>query len=187
MFAQHQTFKLQIQPWEVSGSNLSLSKDKFITFGINFLKVTTDVTSNINPHSSQIWTQTWFLKFISCDLEPDTTKPTYQKIVISADLSPDMSAGFGSDMYISRILLNHILFWNFLWGITNLWAWNFNHHIYILEDCHLGWYVSWYISPFRSWEDNVSNLAQPTSLWKIFQWFWGIFWGKKPEPSTVNT
>ena len=39
---------------------------------------------------------------LSCDLEPDITKPTSRKIVVSSDLDSDMSAGLGSGEVINQ-------------------------------------------------------------------------------------
>ena len=52
--------------------------------------------SNIEPHTSRLLTQTRFVTPLSCDLEPDITKPTSRKIVVSSDLNPDLSASVDS-------------------------------------------------------------------------------------------
>ena len=44
-----------------------------------------------------------FVKTLSCDLEPDINKPTSRKIVVSADLGTDMSAGIDSGGVIARV------------------------------------------------------------------------------------
>ena len=54
------------------------------------------VPSNHDPHTSRLQTQTRFFTPLSCDLEPDITKPTSGKIVVSDDLGPDLSAGLDS-------------------------------------------------------------------------------------------
>ena len=57
--------------------------------------------SDLEPHISHLWTQTGFVTSLSCDLEPDITKPTSSKIVVSDDLAPDMSVGinYGQTIY----------------------------------------------------------------------------------------
>ena len=56
--------------------------------------------SNHDPHTSRLQT---FVTPLSCDLEPDITKPTSRKIVVSSDLGPDMSAGLDSIGVIARV------------------------------------------------------------------------------------
>ena len=46
--------------------------------------------SNIDPHTAHLWTQTGLVTSFSCDLEPDMTKPTPRKTVVSADPAPDI-------------------------------------------------------------------------------------------------
>ena len=103
IIALHQNFKLQMQPQVVSSSDLSLSKatSRNISFsddlapdlsaGIGTFQGIARVfceTSNLDPHTSHLWTQTMFVTYPSCDLEPNITKPTYIKIVVSADMVP---------------------------------------------------------------------------------------------------
>ena len=45
---------------------------------------------NHDPHISRIQTQTRFFTPLSCDLEPDITKPTPRKIFASSDMDPDL-------------------------------------------------------------------------------------------------
>ena len=52
--------------------------------------------SNHDPHISHLRTQTRFFTPLSCDLEPDITKPTPRKIFASSDMAPDPSASFNS-------------------------------------------------------------------------------------------
>ena len=59
-------------------------------------------TSNHDPHTSHLRTQTRFFTPLSCDLETEITKPTSRKIVVSSDLGPDPSAGFDSKGLIDR-------------------------------------------------------------------------------------
>ena len=47
-------------------------------------------SSNIDPHTSCLRNQTLFVTPLSCDIKPDITKPTPQKIFVSADLDPDL-------------------------------------------------------------------------------------------------
>ena len=49
-------------------------------------------TSNHDPHMSRLRNQTRFFTHLSCNIEPDITKPTSRKIVVSSDLDPDPSA-----------------------------------------------------------------------------------------------
>ena len=58
-------------------------------------------SSNIEPHTSPLPTQTGFIIHLSCDLEPDIINSTSSKIVISSDLDPDLSAGLDSGRSIS--------------------------------------------------------------------------------------
>ena len=97
--------KLQIQSQAVTVYYFSLSK---VTYQ-NIL-VSTDLdpdldtvqeisqvfseTSNHDPHTSRLQTQTRFFTPLSCDFETDITTPTSRKIVISSNLGPDLSAGF---------------------------------------------------------------------------------------------
>ena len=52
--------------------------------------------SNHDPHISRLRTQTRFFTPLSCDLEPDITKPTPRNIFASSDMDTDPSAGFNS-------------------------------------------------------------------------------------------
>ena len=90
-----------MQPQAVSGSDLSLSKDFFFNLGFNTLKVNIYLPSGIYPHRSRLQTQTRFLKSLSCDLEPDTTMPTYRNIFVLSYLDPYLSAGIDTGRGIS--------------------------------------------------------------------------------------
>ena len=59
--------------------------------------------SNHDPHTSRLQTQTRFITPLICDIEPDITKPTSRKIVVSDDLGPDLSAGLDSGGVIARV------------------------------------------------------------------------------------
>ena len=111
----HQNSKLQMQPQEVYGSDLSLSKATScnIVFSADLapdLSACIDTvqgiarvfceTSNIGPHTSNLWNKLGFLTSLSCDIEPDITKPTSNKIFVSADLDPDLSEGLNSGRVI---------------------------------------------------------------------------------------
>ena len=72
----------------MSRSDISLAKATYIIFGLNTIRVTTDATSEIDPATSHIQTQTQFITLISCEIEPVFNMPTYQKIVVWADLNP---------------------------------------------------------------------------------------------------
>ena len=60
-------------------------------------------TSNIDPHTSRLRTQTRFFTPLSCDLEPIITMPNPKKIVVSTDLAPDMPADLNSGRVIARV------------------------------------------------------------------------------------
>ena len=59
-------------------------------------------TSNHDPHTARLQTQTWFVTPLSCDLETEITNPTSSKIVVSSDLGPDQSDGFDYKGLISQ-------------------------------------------------------------------------------------
>ena len=58
--------------------------------------------SNHDPHISLLRTQTRSFTPLSCDLEPDITKPTPRNIVASSDLATDPSADFNSGVAIAQ-------------------------------------------------------------------------------------
>ena len=87
---QHQIHKHKEQPRAVYGSDIYLTKATCFYFGLNTIKVTTYVFSDLDPDTSCPKTQTCFVTLISCDLEPDITMPTYCNIVILADIYPDL-------------------------------------------------------------------------------------------------
>ena len=106
MIALHQIFKLQMQSKAVSGSDISLSKSTSwnifvstdmvpdLSDGIDLVQGISIVfwePSNLDPHTSHLWTHTGFVRSLSCDFEPDITNSTSSKIVVSADMDPDMS------------------------------------------------------------------------------------------------
>ena len=59
--------------------------------------------SNLNPHTSRLWTQMRIFTPLVCDLDSETTKTTSRKIVVSADLDPDLSDGLGSGGLIAWV------------------------------------------------------------------------------------
>ena len=105
-------FKLQMQPQAVPVSDFSfLTKptsrkivvssdlDPNQSAGIDYGGVIAQGfcgPSNHEPHISRLRTQMRFFTPLSCDLEPDITKPNPRNIVISSDLDPDTSTSFGS-------------------------------------------------------------------------------------------
>ena len=113
-----QNFKLQMQPQTVPVSDLSsLTKptsSKIVvssemapdpSAGIDSGGVITQGlrgSSNHDPHISRLQTQTRFFTPLSCDLEPEITKPTPRKIVVSYDLALDPSASIGSGGVITQ-------------------------------------------------------------------------------------
>ena len=115
MIALNHNFKLQMQPQEVSGSDISLFKSTYRNIFVS-TDLATDISdgldtvhgiylvfyepSNIDPHTSHPWTQTWFVISLSCDLKPEIPKPTSIKIVVSVDLAPDLSVGIDSGWVI---------------------------------------------------------------------------------------
>ena len=97
MISQHQNFKLQMKPQEVTGSDLSLSKetsrtilfladmDPDLSAGIDSGRGISRLfykPSNIDPHTSRLQTQTRFVTKLSCYLKPDTKKHTSRKIIL---------------------------------------------------------------------------------------------------------
>ena len=103
MIAQHQHFKLQMQPQEVSGYDLSLSKSTYqeifvstdlfpdISAGLDHVQGIARVfrePSNLDPYTLRLITQIRFVTYLSCDLEPDIIKTTSRKIFVSYDLYP---------------------------------------------------------------------------------------------------
>ena len=103
MIAQYQISKLQIQPQAVSVSDISLSKVTCVNIGINPFKFPIDITSDIDPHISNLQTQTWFVMSISCDLEPDITIPISRNIFVLDYLDTDMSSGINPGQGIYRV------------------------------------------------------------------------------------
>ena len=97
MISQHQFFNPQMKSQAVSGSDISISKANSVNICLNTLKVTTDVPSDIDHHTSCLITQNQFVTSLSCDLEPDTTMTISWKIFISADLDPYLSEGLYPD------------------------------------------------------------------------------------------
>ena len=118
MIAQHQNFNLQIQPKSVSGFNLSLSKDTPRNIFV-LADLYPDISAGLDPgweitqffcelynidtHISHLQTQTWFVASLSFDPEPDITKPTSRKIIVSSDIYPDLSSGIDYGRVISRV------------------------------------------------------------------------------------
>ena len=115
MVAQHQNFKLQMEPRAVSGSNIYLSKvtshiffsadmDPDLLAGFYNFQGIGQVffePSNIDHHTSRLRTQTRFITSLSCDLKPDINKPISREILVSYDLALDMSASIYSGREIS--------------------------------------------------------------------------------------
>ena len=60
------------------------------------------VPSNNDPHISRLLKQTQLYTPLSCDIEPDITKPTPRKIFSSSDLATDTSAGLDSEGAIAQ-------------------------------------------------------------------------------------
>ena len=96
-----QNSKLQMQLQAVPVSDFSLSKvtyqnilvsdDLYPDLGpVQTIARVFSEPSNHDPHTSRLQTQTRFLTSLSCDIEPDITKPTSRKIVVSSDLAPDL-------------------------------------------------------------------------------------------------
>ena len=82
--------KLQIQPTTVYGYYLSLSKATYYNFGIGHIKVTTVVSSYLDPETSLLNIQLCFVSLISSNLEPDITITRIRKIFFLDDLAPDL-------------------------------------------------------------------------------------------------
>ena len=93
MVSHYQNSKLRIQPQEVSGYDIFLSK---ITSQNIFVSADLDPDldpvqgisqvfrkpSNIDPRTSRLKAQMRFVTLLSCDLEPDISKPSSRNIVI---------------------------------------------------------------------------------------------------------
>ena len=108
-----QYFKLQMQPQAVTVSDFSISK---VTYQKILVSADLDLDldpvqeiarvfsepSNHEPHTSRLRTQTRFFTPLSCDLEPEITKPTSRKIVVSYDIGPDPSDGLDSGGVIAQ-------------------------------------------------------------------------------------
>ena len=78
--------------------------DPGLSAGIDPVQVVTrffSEPSNLDPHTVHLRTQMRFITTLSCDLEPNINKPTSRKIVVSADLYPDLSPGLNSGWVIS--------------------------------------------------------------------------------------
>ena len=86
--AHHKISKIQTQPQEFSGSDISLYKATCVIFSLNNIKVPTGVPSDIYPDTSNLLTQKMFATLISCELEPEITIPTSWNIFVLADLAP---------------------------------------------------------------------------------------------------
>ena len=95
--AKIQLFKLQTQLLEVSCADPYIYKAMCFKFGLNPIRVTTDVPSDIDPATSHLQTKRQFVTLISCDLEPDITMPIPCKIFILTDVSPGIFKLYGSD------------------------------------------------------------------------------------------
>ena len=95
--AHHKNSKIQTQPQEFSGSDISLYKATCVIFGLNNIKVPTGVPSDLYPDTSNLLTQTMFAILNSCDLEPEIIIPTSWKIFVLADLAPYLIKLEGSD------------------------------------------------------------------------------------------
>ena len=113
MADQLENFKLQMQPQAVPVSDLSLvkvtSQEIFVSadmdpdlYPVQEIAQVFSETSNHDPHTSRLRTQTRFFTPLSCDIGPEITNPTSSKIVASSDLAPDPSAGIDSKGVISQ-------------------------------------------------------------------------------------
>ena len=109
-----QNFKLQMQPQAVPVSDFSILTKPTSKKTVESSDMDPDLDPvqaisqgfsepyNHEPHTSCLQTQTRFFTPLSCDLEPEITKPTSRNIVVSSDLAPDMSAGLGSGGVIAQ-------------------------------------------------------------------------------------
>ena len=68
--AQNHFFKIQTQPKAVSGYDLSLYNSMCVNLGLKYIKVPTDVPSDIDTYTSHLLIQTWFVTSLSCDIDP---------------------------------------------------------------------------------------------------------------------
>ena len=94
MVAQIQNFRLQMQPQAVPVSDLSISK---VTSQKIF--VSADMDPDLDPVQAiaRVFSKTFkFFTPLCCDIEPEITKPTSRKIVVSYNLYPYPSANLFS-------------------------------------------------------------------------------------------
>ena len=108
-----QNFKLQIQPQAVPVSDFYIFKVTYQNILVS-ADLDPDIDpvqaiarvfskpSNHEPHTSRLRTQTQFFTPLSCDLEPDTTKPISVKILVSSNLGPDPSTSLDSGGVIAQ-------------------------------------------------------------------------------------
>ena len=115
-----QNSKLQMQPQAVPVSDLSISKVTYQNILVSSdmdpdLDPVQEISrvfgkpSNHDPHTCCLWTQTRFFTPLSCDIEPDITKPTYRNIFVSSDLGTDPSAGLDSGGVIAQVFCGPFL------------------------------------------------------------------------------
>ena len=122
MVAHIQHFKLQMKPQAVTVSDLSLlkvtSQNIFVLANLDpDLDPLQGITrvfsepSNPEPQTSRIKTQTRFFTPLSCDLEPDITKPTSRKIVVSdkTKLSKSDQSSFRKQTQLTKLAHLHQL------------------------------------------------------------------------------
>ena len=105
-------FKLQMKPQAVPVSDFSILTKPTYRKIVTSFDLATDPSagldygggisqgfrgpSNHDPHISHLQIQTRFFTPLSCDLEPDITKTTPRKIVVSSDLASYPSTSIGS-------------------------------------------------------------------------------------------
>ena len=85
-----QLSNLQNQPKEVFSSDLYISKATCFNFGLDPINITMVVSYDIDPDTSRLQTQTWFVTFLIFELKPDITMPTSLNILISYYIYTDL-------------------------------------------------------------------------------------------------
>ena len=85
-----QISKLQMQPQEVFSSDLYISKATCFNFGLDPIKITMVVSSDIDTDTLYLNNQTRDVTLLSCDLERDIIILMLQNIFISANWDPDL-------------------------------------------------------------------------------------------------
>ena len=118
MITQHQHFKLQMQPQEVSGYDHSLSKatsqkifvsaylapDLYARLDLGqVISRVLPEPYNIDPHIPCLLTQMLFVTSLSYDIKPGITKHTSRNIFVSDYMAPNLSSSIDDVWVISQV------------------------------------------------------------------------------------